>query len=117
MLNTINLTYDLSNGCVTQWIMRYPYTSKVLGSTLQCMCTLGGRKLLVYVCIIVAAIFDLRHRKFREGRNSNMAISREKSKEGFAQLVSAQSSLREIPGSIVTHLKSFFRLLSFPCKT
>ena len=33
MLNTINLTYGLSNGFVAQWIMRCPYTLKVSGST------------------------------------------------------------------------------------
>ena len=48
MLNTINLTYDLSNGCVTQWIMRYPYTSKVLGSTP------GGRDFFLF---FVVALF------------------------------------------------------------
>ena len=31
MLNTVNLTYDLSNGCVGQWIMCCPYTSKDSG--------------------------------------------------------------------------------------
>ena len=33
MLNTINLTWVLSNGCLAQRIMRYPNTLKVLGST------------------------------------------------------------------------------------
>ena len=33
MLNTINFSYGLSNGCVSQWIMHCPYTSKVSGST------------------------------------------------------------------------------------
>ena len=33
MLNTINLTYGLSNGFLAQWIMRCPYTLKVSGST------------------------------------------------------------------------------------
>ena len=33
MLNTIDLTYGFSNGCVAQWIMHGPHMSMVLGST------------------------------------------------------------------------------------
>ena len=29
----INLTDDINNGCVVQWITRCPYTLKVSGST------------------------------------------------------------------------------------
>ena len=32
VLNTINLTYSRSNGCVAQWIMRCTYTLNVSGS-------------------------------------------------------------------------------------
>ena len=60
MLNTIffiNLTYALSNGCVAQWIMCYPYTSKVSDSI--------PRMLLFSFCLFCFVSFSKKktHRK------------------------------------------------------